>query len=96
MVGLTRRRPCVLELGCYRAVTTTQRLREGRTVLRGRGVKIFSWFFIVAIDLLCIYFCFTIAERKGYSGLLFAILGLFFFIITVIVLLILPDKRKTA
>jgi hypothetical protein len=59
-------------------------------------MNVFYWFFIIAIDLLCIYFCFTIAERKGYSGLLFAILALFFFFITLIVLLILPDKTKTA
>ena len=56
----------------------------------------FYWLIAFAVAIFCAYACAAIAARKGYSPLLFAILGLFFFFITLIVLLILPDKSRTA
>ena len=49
------------------------------------------WMLALMVAMLCA----SIAARKGYSPLLWAILGVFFFI-SVIVLLILPDKNGTA
>jgi sugar phosphate permease len=37
--------------------------------------------------------CGLIAKSKGYSAILFAILGFFFSIITLIVILVIPRKR---
>jgi sugar phosphate permease len=37
--------------------------------------------------------CGLIAKTKGYSALLFAVLGFFFSIITLIVVLVIPRKR---
>jgi len=51
------------------------------------------WLMIVVVDVVCAVFCGSIAARKGYSPLLFSILGLFFFFFTLIVVLLLPAKR---
>jgi hypothetical protein len=48
---------------------------------------------IVVVDVICAVFCGSIAARKGYSPMLFSILGLFFFFFTLIVVLLLPAKR---
>jgi len=37
--------------------------------------------------------CALIAKSKGYSAILFAVLGFFFSIITLIVILVIPRKR---
>jgi membrane associated rhomboid family serine protease len=47
---------------------------------------------IVAV--LFAWLCAWIAGRKGYSAWLFGILGFFFFFITLIVVLVLPDKNR--
>ena len=54
------------------------------------------WTIAVIVEFLCIYLCASIAARKGYSPLLWAILGFFFFFISLIVLLVLPDRNRTA
>ena len=36
-----------------------------------------------------------VASRKGYSGLLFFIISLFFFFLSLLIAYILPDKTKT-
>ena len=38
--------------------------------------------------------CALVAKAKGYSALLFAVLGLFFSIITLIVVIVLPSKKR--
>ena len=40
------------------------------------------------------YACAKIAQGKGYNAILFGILGYFFSIIVLIVVLVLPDRRK--
>jgi len=47
--------------------------------------------FIVAV--IFAWICATLAARKGYSPVVFGILGFFFFIITLIVVLVLPRKQ---
>lgn len=54
------------------------------------------WTIFLIVDLLCAWICASIAARKGYSPLLWAVLGVIFFVISLIVLLILPDKSRTA
>jgi hypothetical protein len=44
------------------------------------------------IAVLCAWLCAWIAGNKGYSPVLFGILGFFFFLITLIVILVLPRK----
>jgi hypothetical protein len=39
--------------------------------------------------------CALVAKAKGYSALLFAVLGLFFSIITLIVVLVIPRRTRT-
>ena len=40
------------------------------------------------------YACAKIAQSKGYNAILFGVLGYFFSIIVLIVVLVLPDRRK--
>jgi hypothetical protein len=40
------------------------------------------------------YACAKIAQSKGYNAILFGVLGYFFSIIVLIVVLALPDRRK--
>ncbi len=51
------------------------------------------WLIVFAIDALLALWCGWFAERKGYSRLLFTVLGFLFFIITAVVILVLPSKR---
>jgi hypothetical protein len=44
------------------------------------------------IGLVCAYICYTMALKKGYNAVLFAVLGFFFSIITLIVILVLKPK----
>jgi hypothetical protein len=55
---------------------------------------IWYWLIFIVIDVALAYWCGLYAQRKGYSRVLFSILGFLFFIITVLVLVILPDKRR--
>ena len=51
------------------------------------------WYWLSARDrLLCAWLCAWLAGNKGYSPVLFGILGFFFFLITLIVILVLPRK----
>jgi len=55
------------------------------------------WYYVVwlVVDILCAWLCAALAARKGYSPVLFGILGFFFVIITVIVVLVIPDKNAS-
>ncbi len=54
------------------------------------------WYYVVSFVLAVLFawLCAWIAGRKGYSPIVFGILGFFFFLITLIVLLVLPDKSR--
>lgn len=54
-----------------------------------------AWYWIVSLFIAVAFalWCGWFAERKGYSRVLFSILGFFFFIIAAIVILLLPSKR---
>ncbi len=47
----------------------------------------------LVISVVAAYACYRIAEGKGRSGVLWGVLGFFFSLITLIVILILPSKR---
>ncbi len=65
-----------------------QHLQAADFVLRGmRGV------FALIYGLLVASLCAFLAKRKGYSVVLFGILGFFFSLITLIVLLFIPRKK---
>jgi hypothetical protein len=49
----------------------------------------------VIIGLVCAYFCYTIAAKKGHNAVLFGILGFFFSIITLIVVLVIKPKASS-
>jgi len=56
-----------------------------------------AWWYWVASLLITVIFaiiCGMLADRKGYSAILFGILGFFFSLITLIVVLVLPDKTR--
>jgi membrane associated rhomboid family serine protease len=54
------------------------------------------WYWVVSlvVALIFAWVCAYIARSKGYSPVLFGILGFFFFLITLIVLLVLPRKTS--
>ena len=49
--------------------------------------------FVLIGGIIAALVCGLIAKTKGYSALLFAVLGFFFSIITLIVVLVIPRKR---
>ncbi len=49
--------------------------------------------FVLTGGIIAALVCGLIAKTKGYSALLFAVLGFFFSIITLIVVLVIPRKR---
>ena len=53
---------------------------------------VWYWFFWFIVAVLLAWLCASIAGKKGYSPVLFGILGFFFFIITLIRVLVLPRK----
>jgi hypothetical protein len=57
-----------------------------------------NWFWIVGIliNLVIAYVCYRIAEGKGRNGIVYGIFGFFFSIITLIVVLVVPDRRTAA
>jgi hypothetical protein len=55
----------------------------------------FYWLIYFAVMLFCIWICASVAASKGRSPLLFGILGAFFTVITLIVVLVMP-ARQTA
>lgn len=55
-------------------------------------------YFFISLFIAVVFalFCGELADRKGYSRVLFSILGFFFFfIITLIVILVLPSKQTS-
>jgi hypothetical protein len=56
------------------------------------ALSFFWWLVFVAVWVLFLFFTITVARMKGRSGLLWGILACFFPLITVIVLLLLPDR----
>ena len=57
-------------------------------------MSVVYWIVWLVIGILCAWLCAMLAGRKGYSPVLFGILGFFFFIITLIVVLVIPNKNK--
>ncbi len=58
-----------------------------------------DWLFILisfAIAIAIAYVCYRIAEGKGRNGALWGVLGFFFPLIALIIVLVLSDKRSTA
>jgi membrane associated rhomboid family serine protease len=53
------------------------------------------WLISLVIAVLCAWLCAWLAGNKGYSPVLFGILGFFFFLITLIVVLVLPRKTPS-
>jgi hypothetical protein len=55
------------------------------------------WYWILSLVIAVVFglWCGWYAEQKGYSRVLFTVLGFFFFIITAIVILLLPSKRRS-
>jgi len=56
---------------------------------------IFLWLIYFVVVVACVWMCASLAAGKGRSPLLFGILGAFFTVITLIVVLMLP-QRQTA
>jgi MFS-type transporter involved in bile tolerance (Atg22 family) len=54
-------------------------------------------YFFISLFIAVVFalFCGELADRKGYSRVLFSILGFFFIIITLIVILVLPSKQTS-
>ena len=55
-------------------------------------IPFWYWLISLVIGVLCAWLCASLAGKKGYSPVLFGILGFFFFLITLIVVLVLPKK----
>lgn len=53
----------------------------------------FWWLIYFAFMVFCIWMCASVATSKGRSPLLYGILGAFFTLITLIVVLILPTRQ---
>jgi Na+-translocating ferredoxin:NAD+ oxidoreductase RnfA subunit len=58
------------------------------------GLAWFWWIIFVALWAIFIYFTFVLAASKGRSPLLWVILALFLPLITIILLLVLPDRSR--
>jgi hypothetical protein len=69
-------------------------VRHGRSVLASAGAT-FGGIIGFIIWILIMIWIYNIAKRKGRHALGWLILGFFFSIITLIVLLVLPSKRTT-
>jgi hypothetical protein len=54
----------------------------------------FWWFIIVTLWVVFVYFTFMLAASKGRSPLLWVILAIFFPLITIIILLVLPPTDR--
>ncbi len=60
------------------------------------GLAWFWWLLIVVLWVIFIYFTFALAASKGRSPFLWVILAIFFPLITIIVLLLLPPTDRAA
>ncbi|MBE0617176.1 MAG: hypothetical protein IH608_04525 [Proteobacteria bacterium] len=56
------------------------------------GLAWFWWFIIVIFWVMFMYFTFMLAASKGRSPFLWVILAIFLPLITIIILLVLPDR----
>jgi hypothetical protein len=56
----------------------------------------YLWLISIAIAVAIAAVCYRIAEGKGRSGVLWAILGFFFPIIALIIVFVLSDKSRSA
>ena len=64
-------------------------------VLAATGFWVWIWWIIsIFLWVLFIYFTFLLAASKGRSPLLWVILAVFFPLITIIILLIIPSKSR--
>lgn len=59
------------------------------------SVSLGGWLVSLVISLLFAWACAKIAGGKGYSPVLFAVLGFFFSCITLIIALVLPRRNST-
>lgn len=57
------------------------------------GLGTLTWLISLVVAVVFAWLCSRIANGKGYSPLLFAILGFFFSCITLVVVLVLPRKN---
>ena len=60
------------------------------------GLSWFWWFIMVTLWVLFVYFTFMLAASKGRSPLLWVILAVFFPLITIIILLVLPPTDRAS
>ena len=58
------------------------------------GLAWFWWLIVVFLWVIFIYFTFALAASKGRSPLLWVILAIFFPLITIIILLVLPPTDR--
>lgn len=58
------------------------------------GLAWFWWLIVVFLWVIFIYFTFALAASKGRSPLLWVILAIFFPLITIIILLVLPPTGR--
>jgi membrane associated rhomboid family serine protease len=63
-------------------------------VLYASSATTWGWILSFVVSVVLAYVCARIAVSKGRSGVLFGILGFFFSIITLIVIIILPRKDR--
>lgn len=54
----------------------------------------FYWLIYFMVMLFCIWICASVAASKGRSPLVFGILGAFFTVITLIVVLVMPARQR--
>lgn len=72
----------------YLVSVTTDHVEAAGFILRGiRGI------FVLVGSVIAAVVCALVAKAKGYSGILFGLLGLFFSLITLLVVLVIPRKR---
>ena len=58
------------------------------------ALAFFWWLIFVFLWVVFLYVTITIARSKGHSGLLWGILACFFPLITIIIVLLLPDRSR--
>jgi hypothetical protein len=74
--------------------TSHHRSRSSRSFSPPRcATRLIKGIFVLIGGIIAAVLCGLIAKTKGYSALLFAVLGFFFSIITLIVVLVIPRKR---
>jgi ABC-type transport system involved in cytochrome c biogenesis permease subunit len=59
------------------------------------GIPAWSWLVSIVIGLLFAWICARVAGGKGYSPVLFGILGFFFSCVTLIIVLLIPRRNAS-